>query len=238
MRILYVINDLGAAGAERSLAAMAPHYADRGIRLDGAYLRHEDGIQADLEAAGARLFSLEGSGGRLGWARRARRLMASLRPDLVHTTLFEADVAGRLGATFAGVPVVSSLVNVHYGADQAAAPGLRRWKVRGAQLLDAATARRVVRFHANARYVADVMARRLHVPRDRIEVIPRGRDPERLGRRDPQRRARAGARARRHRDAGLPWCGRGPARSTRRASTCCWRRCPACSPAIRTRGCC
>jgi glycosyltransferase involved in cell wall biosynthesis len=190
MRILYVINDLGAAGAERSLAAMAPHYADRGIRLDVAYLRHEDGIQADLEAAGARLFSLEGPGGRLGWARRARRLMASLRPDLVHTTLFEADVAGRLGATFAGVPVVSSLVNVHYGADQAAAPGLRRWKVRGAQLLDAATARRVVRFHANARYVAEVMARRLHVPRERVEVIPRGRDPARLGRRDPQRRAR------------------------------------------------
>jgi glycosyltransferase involved in cell wall biosynthesis len=193
MRILYVINDLGAAGAERSLAAMAPHYADRGMRLDVAFLRHEDGIQADLEAAGARLFSLEGAGGRLGWARRARRLIASLRPDLVHTTLFEADVAGRVGAALAGVPAVSSLVNVHYGADQAAAPGLRRWKVRGAQLLDAATARRVVRFHANARYVADVMARRLGVPRERVEVIPRGRDPARLGRREPERRARVRA---------------------------------------------
>jgi glycosyltransferase involved in cell wall biosynthesis len=51
----------------------------------------------------------------------------------------------------------------------------------------------VARFHANARYVADVMARRLGVPRDRIDVIPRGRDPERLGRRDPARRARARA---------------------------------------------
>jgi glycosyltransferase involved in cell wall biosynthesis len=193
VHILYVINDLGAAGAERSLAAMAPHYADRGIRLDVAYLRHEPGIQADLEAAGAELFSLEGSGGRVGWVRRARRLIASRRPDLVHTTLFEADVAGRLGATLAGVPVVSSLVNVHYGADQAAAPGLRRWKVRGAQLLDAATARRVVRFHANARYVADVMAPRLWVRRDRVEVIPRGRDPALLGRREPERRARVRA---------------------------------------------
>jgi glycosyltransferase involved in cell wall biosynthesis len=193
MRILYVINDLGAAGAERSLAAMAPHYADRGMRLDVAFLRHEDGVQADLEAAGARLFSLEGGGGRLGWARRARRLISSLRPDLVHTTLFEADVAGRVGAALAGVPVVSSLVNVHYGADQAAAPGLRRWKVRGAQLLDAATARRVARFHANAGYVADVMARRLGVPRERVEVIPRGRDPGLLGRRDPARRARVRA---------------------------------------------
>ena len=193
MRILYVIDDLGAAGAERSLAAMAPQYARAGIGLEVAYLREEPGVQPELEAAGARLLSLEGSGGRLGWVRRARRLIRARRPDLVHTTLFESDVAGRLGATLAGVPVVSSLVNIAYGADQANAPGLRRWKVRGAQLLDAATASRVVRFHANATHVADVMARRLRVPRDRMEVIPRGRDPEVLGRRDPARRARVRA---------------------------------------------
>jgi glycosyltransferase involved in cell wall biosynthesis len=194
VRILYVIDDLGAAGAERSLAAMAPHYFRSGMQLDVAYLTDYPGVQAELEAAGAELLSLEGSGGRLGWARRARRLIASRRPDLVHTTLFEADVAGRIGASLAGVPVVSSLVNVSYGADQAATPGQRRWKVRGAQLVDALTARRVVRFHANARYVADVMAPRLGVPRDRVEVIPRGRDPNRLGRRGPARRARARAR--------------------------------------------
>jgi glycosyltransferase involved in cell wall biosynthesis len=193
IRVLYIINDLGAAGAERSLAAMAPHYAARGIRLDVAYLLDVPGVQDDLEAAGARLFSLEGAGGRPGWARRARTLIADRHPDLVHTTLFEADVAGRIGATLAGVPVVSSLVNVHYGDDQAAAPGLRRWKVRAAQLVDAATARRVVRFHAISRHVADEMARRLRVRRDRIDVIPRGRDPVRLGRRDPLRRARVRA---------------------------------------------
>jgi glycosyltransferase involved in cell wall biosynthesis len=190
VRILYVIDDLGAAGAERSLAAMAPHYARLGIGLDVAYLRDEPGVQPELEAAGAGLLSLEGSGGRLGWVRRARRLIAARRPDLVHTTLFESDVAGRLGASLAGVPVVSSLVNVAYGADQAATPGLRRWKVRGAQLVDAVTASRVVRFHANATHVAEVMARRLWVPRGRMEVIPRGRDPAVLGRRDPARRAR------------------------------------------------
>jgi glycosyltransferase involved in cell wall biosynthesis len=193
VRILYIIDDLGAAGAERSLAAMAPHYFERGMRLDVAYLTDWPGVQAELLAAGSELLSLEGRGGRLGWAGRARRLIAARRPDLVHTTLFEADVAGRTGASLAGVPVVSSLVNVAYGADQAATPGHRRWKVRGAQLVDAMTARRVVRFHANARHVADVMAGRLGVPRERIEVIPRGRDPERLGRREPERRARVRA---------------------------------------------
>jgi glycosyltransferase involved in cell wall biosynthesis len=193
MRVLYLIDSLGPGGAERSLAAMAPAYARRGVELDVAYLIDRPGVHADLEAAGARLFSLDGPGGRAGWAWRAERLIVTRRPDLVHTTLFEADVAGRIGAGLARVPVVSSLVNVAYGADHAATPGVRRWKVKGAQLVDAATARRVVRFHANTRYIADVMAPRLHVPRDRLDVIPRGRDPERLGRRDPARRARVRA---------------------------------------------
>lgn len=193
MRILYVIDSLTAGGAERSLAAMAPGYVDHGVELEVAFLHDRPGVQAELEAAGARLSSLAGPGGRLGWVRRARRLVTSRRPDLVHTTLFEADVAGRIAAGLAGVPVVSSLVNVSYGAQQAVVPGLPRWKVRGAQLLDAATARRVVRFHAITGNVADVMARRLRLPRDRIEVIPRGRDPRRLGRRDPGRRACARA---------------------------------------------
>jgi glycosyltransferase involved in cell wall biosynthesis len=193
VRILYVIDSLGAAGAERSLAAMALPYADRGIELEVAYLHDRPGVQAELRAAGARLHSLVGPGGRLGWAERTRRLIAARRPDLVHTTLFEADLAGRTGATLARVPVVSSLVNAAYSSDHAATPGIARWKIRGAQLADALTARRVVRFHANAGYLADVMARRLHVPRERIEVIPRGRDPQRLGRRDPERRAKVRA---------------------------------------------
>jgi glycosyltransferase involved in cell wall biosynthesis len=193
VRVLYLIDSLGPGGAERSLAAMAPGYVRRGVELEVAYLVDRPGLHAELAGAGARLFSIDGPGGRAGWAWRAERLIAARRPDLVHTTLFEADVAGRIGASVARVPVVSSLVNVAYGRDHAAAPGVRRWKVQGARLVDATTARGVVRFHANTRYVAEVMGPRLAIPRDRLEVIPRGRDPERLGRRDPDRRARVRA---------------------------------------------
>jgi glycosyltransferase involved in cell wall biosynthesis len=193
MRLLYIIDSLGPGGAERSLAAMALSYVRQGIELDVVVLHDRPGLQDDLRQAGAGLFSLAGPGGRPGWVWRARRLILDRRPDLVHTTLFEADVAGRAGAALAGVPVVSSLVNVAYGAEQAATPGVPRWKARGAQLADALTARRVVRFHANAGHVADVMAARLHVPRDRVEVIPRGRDPDRLGARTLERRARVRA---------------------------------------------
>lgn len=189
MYVLYVIDSLLAGGAERSLAALAPLYPRRGIRLDVAYLHDRPGVQRELESAGATMLSVAGPGGRAGRLRRMRHLVTSRRPDLVHTTLFEADVAGRVAARLAGTPVVSSLVNDAYGPAHLDDPTLSAWKVRGAQLLDAATARLAVRMHAVSRRVADVMVHRLRYPRQRVDVVPRGRDPDVLGRRTEARRA-------------------------------------------------
>jgi glycosyltransferase involved in cell wall biosynthesis len=191
VHVLYLIDSLAAGGAERSLAALAPAYAERGLRLTVGYLHERPGVRAELEAAGAAVRPLDGPLGIAGAVRRARRLLAATRPDLVHTTLFEADLVGRVAAGH--VPVVSSLVNDAYGATQAGAPGLRRWKLGAARLLDAASARRVVRFHAISGHVAELMATRLRVPRERIEVVPRGRDPVALGTRSAARREAARA---------------------------------------------
>jgi glycosyltransferase involved in cell wall biosynthesis len=193
VRVLYLIDSLAAGGAERSLAALAPAYRDREVRLTVAYLHERPGVRGDLEAAAATVHSLAGGGGLGGAVWRARRLVAADRPDLVHTTLFEADLVGRATAWLTRVPVVSSLVNAAYGGEQASAPGLWRWKLRAAQALDATTASRVVRFHAISDHVAEVMAGRLGVPRERIDVVPRGRDPASLGSRAPARRDAARA---------------------------------------------
>jgi glycosyltransferase involved in cell wall biosynthesis len=189
MRVLYLIDSLAAGGAERSLAALAPAYAERDLRLTVGYLHERPGLHRHLEAAGAAVAPLDGHGGMAGAAVRARRLVDATRPDLVHTTLFEADLVGRVVA--GRVPVVTSLVNDAYGATQAGAPGLARWKLGAARLLDAASARRVVRFHAISGHVAELMAARLRVPRERIEVVPRGRDPAALGTRSAARRRAA-----------------------------------------------
>jgi glycosyltransferase involved in cell wall biosynthesis len=191
VRILYLIDSLAAGGAERSLAALAPAYAQRDLRLTVGYLHERPGVRAELEAAGATARPLEGPWGMAGAVRRARGLVAATRPDLVHTTLFEADLVGRAAA--GRVPVVTSLVNDAYGATQAGAPGLARWKLGAARLLDAASARRVVRFHAISGHVAELMAARLRLPRERIEVVPRGRDPVALGTRSAARREAARA---------------------------------------------
>ena len=110
--------------------------------------------------------------------RRGTQAVRRERPDLVHTTLAEADLVGRVAGALTRTPVVSSLVNIAYGPEQLDDPKLRPWKVRAAQLADATTARLVTRFHANSANVATVMGRRLRIPgRSDRRRSPRSRPP-------------------------------------------------------------
>lgn len=190
MRVLYVIPGLGGGGgAEQSLAAMAPHLVAQ-IELEVAVLSDRGGLIPTFEESGLNVT-------RIHFRRRQevvselRRLIGDASPDLVHTTLWEADVAGRLASLSRRVPVSSSLVNIAYGRRHRSSPHLHAPRVRAAQLVDMATARGVVRFHALTEAVAGTMSRRLAVPRARIDVIPRGREPEELGHFSRDRRMRA-----------------------------------------------
>lgn len=193
MHLLCMIDSLSFGGAEHSLVAMTPGLVARGATVDVAHLHDRPGLHDELRAAGANVFSLAGPGGRLGWVERATRLIHRQGPDLLHTTLFEADIAGRAAATVTRVPVVSSLVNVTYGPEMFNDPTLAPRRLRGALFVDRLTARRVTRFHAITNHVAEVMSLRLRIHRDHIDVVPRGRDPEALGRRCPERSERVRA---------------------------------------------
>jgi glycosyltransferase involved in cell wall biosynthesis len=189
-RVLQLVDSLARAGAEQSLALLAPHLLKHGIDLHVAYLVERGGLRTTIEQNGIPVHSLAGRDlSRRDWLRRAVDLIGEIRPAVVHTTLFEADLAGRRAAARCDVPCVSSFVNTVYGRTESTRDGVNLVRLRAAQAADAVTARRVARFHAVTRHVAEVMGRRLLVPASKIEVIPRGRDPEILGRRTPQRRA-------------------------------------------------
>lgn len=187
LRVLYLIDSLAPGGSERSLVDMVPLLVERGIDLHVAVLHDRPGLTPELRAHGVDVLVVDGSG---RWSRisAARRVIRRLRPALVHTTLFESDVIGRIAGRLEGAAVVSSLVNTPYGADHIREVR-RGWaKVRAAWALDTATARVVDRFHAVSGSTATTMAARLRIPADRIEVIPRGRARSRLGWRNEARR--------------------------------------------------
>jgi glycosyltransferase involved in cell wall biosynthesis len=185
--VLYLIDSLAAGGAERSLVDMAPRLVALGTHLEVAVLVDRPGLQPELTGGGIRVHVIGGtSRGAQYW--RLVKFLRARHPDLVHTTLFESDILGRLAAATVRLPVVSTLANTPYGPEHAQEAGVSRLRLRGAQLADMVTAKAVRRFHAVSQATADAYVARLHLDPTHVEVIPRGRDQARLGRRTLERR--------------------------------------------------
>ena len=191
-KILFLIDTLGAGGAERSLAEMLPYFQRAGIIPSVIYLREtQEGVQRHVEEWGFRTRRLP-KGSLLRQAAALRKRIDLECPALIHATLLRANLIGRLGAAGTGVPVLSSIVNTSYGPARLQNPQIKLWKLRLVQAADALTAHLLTaHFHAITEAVKEAAVRDLRIAPERITVVERGRDPERLGRPSAERRRQA-----------------------------------------------
>ncbi len=177
LRVLFVINSLAPGGTETSTLLLVPHLARRGVHTTIVTLRDADpSLDEGARRLGVEVIRLDA---RRGWSQmlELRRLIRTRRPDVVHTALFDADLAGRLAAWRTGSAVVSSFVSTPYDPARLADPLVTPWKLRAIQAVDAVTGRLFVdRFHAVSEGVALANARALRVPRAKVRVAERGRD--------------------------------------------------------------
>lgn len=161
LRILYLVTELDPGGAEGQLVALAT-WLDR-KRFDPAVasLAPPGEMAKPLREAGIPVFSLAARGATdLRVFPRLKRLLAETEPDLLHTFLFHANVAGRVCARLAGLscPVVASV--------RVEDPRLlHRWGEK-------ATARWADVFIANSASLGDFLRDRIHIPPAKISVIP------------------------------------------------------------------
>lgn len=192
--VLYVINDLGTGGAERSLAELLPRVSAGGFHPVVAIMfQRPEGVEHRLAEAGFDIRVVGGSS-RRGRTVALRRLIRDVEPAIVHTTNVEADIAGRVAAWRTGVPVLTSLVSTSYDRARLADPAVRTSRVRMTQVVDAVTGRLLTaRFHAITHAVKAAAIAALRLPPERITVIERGRDTERLGTASAERRSRVRA---------------------------------------------
>ncbi len=194
MRVFHVINGLGAGGAERSLAEMLPYFLQKGITpvIICSHLRKE-GVHRQVERMGVAVRLLEGSSFAIRTLALAR-LIRREQPALVHTTIFQSDVMGRLAAAGTGIPVLTSLVNTSYDPVRLSDPNVRWSRLRVVQAVDGITARHLTTwFHALTYAVRDSSSAALGIDSRRVTVVGRGRDLARLGETTPARRRRVRA---------------------------------------------
>ncbi len=194
LKVLHLIDSLGQGGAESSLVEMLPAFRKAGIEISVALLGHSPGpLEAAALASGTPVEVLGGRGIAPQVLALRRRLRVD-RPDLLHTTLFRADLVGRMAAWGTGVVVLASLVNTTYDPIRLADPGVSRGGLALRRAVDSWTAGRLVdHFHAITHAVKEAAVRDLGIAPERITVIERGRDAERLGLRTELRRKRVRA---------------------------------------------
>lgn len=192
MKFLFVINSLGTGGAERSLAEMLPYFRQAGVECEVIvlYLRDE-GVQKSVVDAGFDVYELQAK--RFpSRVRELRRILDERKPDLVHSSLADADFVARAACLGRSVPLVNSLVNMPYEpARQKEDRNVSGLRLRVVQLIDATSSVVAVKhFHAITHAVRASASRRLAIPLSRITVVHRGRDRARLGINDAERRAK------------------------------------------------
>lgn len=192
LRVLHVIDGLGTGGAERSLCELLP-------RLDAADIssvvvclhQRDEGVQEAVRRHGVDVRILSGRH-LVSRVTELRRIIEVVQPDVIHTTLYDASLVGRLGAIGSKASVVTSLVNIAYDPVRLLDPNVRTAPLRLAQAVDGITSRRLTHaFHAITEAVKRHAVTSMRIPPERIDVVPRGRDPLRLGVPGEERRRRA-----------------------------------------------
>ena len=191
LKVLFVIEGLGHGGAERSLAEIVPCLVRAGVEPVVAYFKkHEKSLEALLDEQGATLHFLQ-QRGILRDVLAVRRLIQIERPDVVHTTLFRADLVGRLACVGKDVAVVSSLVNTNYDRVRLQNRDINPRKLWAVRQIDAWTARHLTtQLHAVTEPVKAAAVEALGISPSRITVIERGRG-DRFSSPSAQERARA-----------------------------------------------
>ncbi|MDD5680516.1 MAG: glycosyltransferase [Candidatus Omnitrophica bacterium] len=173
VKIAHIITDLDIGGAELMLLKILRNSDINSYRHLVISLKPKGKVTKGIEDAGIRVISLN-----MKWYNfpvclwRLYGILKTEKPDIVHSYLFHAELAGRICGRIAGVPIViSSLRSVDVGSD------FRRLLLRLTDnLVDAVTAvsDKVAYEHVNKRITK----------KEKIKVIYNGLEPDKRERKE------------------------------------------------------
>jgi len=188
VRVLHVIDGLGGSGGAENRLVEEVLRIDRSVEQRVVRVFEYDDLDHRLREAGIEVdaLGLRSGLGSYNWPLGVWRLLATIgrfRPDVVHTSLFAANLIGQLSARVAGVPVVSTMTlsgdpalfagldTVVLSRRAAAMRTLAKWSARLSR----------ARWRAVTEDTKASNCRTLRIPPSRVAVISRGVDGRRFG---------------------------------------------------------
>ncbi|UZH55511.1 glycosyltransferase family 4 protein [Salinimicrobium tongyeongense] len=178
MRILIVIDSLGAGGAERSTAVFCEYLESKKIYFDILCLdKKEVGFQQELLSKGYSISFLKN----IGLASQVKEIAEVIKNgnyDLVHSILFRSNIRTRLSKLFVNFNHLESLVNTTYSIERFSDERVNKYGLRLYKLIDQVTAKKGVdHFHSITKAVKEHYVKELGLNPQQITVVPRGRKP-------------------------------------------------------------
>lgn len=173
--IAFCITELDPGGAERAFVQLVKGLDRQEWDPHVLTLRDGGSLANELRDAGLPVQSLGLNRSSQAWSglRRLTQSLREIRPQILQTWLYHANILGRIAAWRAGVPHVVAGVRV---AEQRS-----RWRLR----IDRWTAGLVDRHVCVSQGVATFMHQAAGIRGDRIEVIPNGVDYEKYAHATP-----------------------------------------------------
>lgn len=178
IKVLHVINSLySAGGAERQLLLSIRSLDASRFKSYICCLEKPQGLADEAARMGIPVFSLN-TIGKPQWPvaiLRLRRLIKSLDIDLVHTSLFDADMVGGIASKLAARPAISTFAGlVRDDSMFIDNPGLGRMKFAATQKISAFVYRFCFDRHiAVSNWVKESAIRHLRIPEVNVSVIHR-----------------------------------------------------------------
>lgn len=165
MRVLLLITDLECGGSPQRIVRLAKGLAAQGVDVHVACLAPEGPLGAELRASGIPAHACGAQHARdIGALARLAACVRQTRPDLVHATLFHANVAARLVGGALGIPVIGSTATIEVE---------RGWHL----VVERLTAPLECAHIVNASALAEHVVQSFGIDRGRVFVVPPSLDP-------------------------------------------------------------
>ena len=171
VRILRIVPSLEMGGVERTLTSILPRLDKAKYKIYVCCLFRRDKLANDIESLGIPIIKfkmrarLDFDGRYIGGIVRLAALIRRMKIDIVHTHLYKANLAGRIAAKLAGVPVI--IANEH---------SVDSWKNFFQRLNDRVLAGITNKIIVVSNAVRDFYVNKIGIPEDKIITIYNGVD--------------------------------------------------------------
>jgi glycosyltransferase involved in cell wall biosynthesis len=174
-RILHVIPTLASGGAERQLVDIVSNTSEQYFSHTLCLLRNENFYLSQHSKPNLEIISFD-LHGKYPWLKAAQslgRTVKDLRPDILHSWLFDGDVVARLvKLKYRDIPLITSLQTPAYDPATIVAGAISPIKITGLRMIDSSLARLTdPHFVACSKFVATSAIERIGAKPDRVSVI-------------------------------------------------------------------